>query len=294
MTGPDLTTVQPRHWSAPASDVLLADGTIAVIRSLRARRPGAGAGAARGRLGGHAPAALLLAEPGGRTRLRGAPVRRRPTSNRSRWWRWFADGSRRWRRRSCCPPRAPRSPSWCPTRIAAAAWAACSWSTLPRSAASTASAASRPRCSPTTTGCWACSGQRASRESRRAEDGEVSVELRTDASPAAIDAADRREWRSEARSLRPLLLPRERRGGRRTPRRRRPRSRRPRGDPRGRLRRPPPRRPPGGRLDRRPAGPPEPGRDRRPGRPGGGRGAGRPGHGGDGRRCRGRRAALPS
>ena len=42
-------------------------------------------------------------------------------------------------------------------------------------------------------------------ESRRAQDGEVLVELRTDASAAAIDAADRREWRSEARSLRPLL-----------------------------------------------------------------------------------------
>ena len=42
---------------------------------------------------------------------------------------------------------------------------------------------------------------------RRTEDGEVSVELRTEVSPAAIDAADRREWRSEARSLRPLLYP---------------------------------------------------------------------------------------
>ena len=30
----DLTTVEPRHWSAPAADVLLADGTIAVIRPL--------------------------------------------------------------------------------------------------------------------------------------------------------------------------------------------------------------------------------------------------------------------
>jgi len=43
--------------------------------------------------------------------------------------------------------------------------------------------------------------------SRRTEHGEVSVELRTDVSAAALDAADRREWRSEARSLRPLLSP---------------------------------------------------------------------------------------
>jgi acyl-CoA synthetase (NDP forming)/GNAT superfamily N-acetyltransferase len=43
--------------------------------------------------------------------------------------------------------------------------------------------------------------------SRRAEHGEVSVELRTDVSAAALDASDRREWRSEARSLRPLLAP---------------------------------------------------------------------------------------
>ena len=43
--------------------------------------------------------------------------------------------------------------------------------------------------------------------SRRTEHGEVSVELRTDVSAAALDASDRREWRSEARSLRPLLAP---------------------------------------------------------------------------------------
>ena len=43
--------------------------------------------------------------------------------------------------------------------------------------------------------------------SRRSQDGEVSVELRTEASAAVIEAADRREWRSEARSLRPLLYP---------------------------------------------------------------------------------------
>jgi acyl-CoA synthetase (NDP forming)/GNAT superfamily N-acetyltransferase len=43
--------------------------------------------------------------------------------------------------------------------------------------------------------------------SRRSQEGEISVELRTDVSAAALDAADRREWRSEARSLRPLLSP---------------------------------------------------------------------------------------
>lgn len=42
---------------------------------------------------------------------------------------------------------------------------------------------------------------------RRSLGGEVSVELRTEVSSAAIDAADHREWRSEARSLRPLLYP---------------------------------------------------------------------------------------
>jgi acyl-CoA synthetase (NDP forming) len=42
---------------------------------------------------------------------------------------------------------------------------------------------------------------------RHTQDGEVSVELRTDVSAAALDASDRREWRSEARSLRPLLEP---------------------------------------------------------------------------------------
>jgi acyl-CoA synthetase (NDP forming)/ribosomal protein S18 acetylase RimI-like enzyme len=43
--------------------------------------------------------------------------------------------------------------------------------------------------------------------SRRTEAGEVTVELRTDVSAAALDAADRRDWRAEARSLRPLLAP---------------------------------------------------------------------------------------
>ncbi len=43
--------------------------------------------------------------------------------------------------------------------------------------------------------------------SRHTEHGEVSVELRTDVSAAALDASDRREWRSEAHSLRPLLSP---------------------------------------------------------------------------------------
>jgi acyl-CoA synthetase (NDP forming)/GNAT superfamily N-acetyltransferase len=43
---------------------------------------------------------------------------------------------------------------------------------------------------------------------RRTVAGEVDVELRTDASREAVEAADRREWRAAARSLRPLLHPR--------------------------------------------------------------------------------------
>ena len=42
---------------------------------------------------------------------------------------------------------------------------------------------------------------------RRTEEGEAHVELRTDASEEAVEAADRREWHSQARSLRPLLAP---------------------------------------------------------------------------------------
>ena len=47
----------------------------------------------------------------------------------------------------------------------------------------------------------------ASPAARATEEGEVQVELRTDASREAVEAADRREWRSQARSLRPLLPP---------------------------------------------------------------------------------------
>ena len=43
---------------------------------------------------------------------------------------------------------------------------------------------------------------------RRTEQGEVAFVLRTDASQEVVDAADRREWRAEALSLRPLLYPR--------------------------------------------------------------------------------------
>lgn len=42
---------------------------------------------------------------------------------------------------------------------------------------------------------------------RQNVEGEVSVVLRTDASREAVEAADRREWRAAARSLRPLLHP---------------------------------------------------------------------------------------
>ncbi|KQV67755.1 hypothetical protein ASC64_11080 [Nocardioides sp. Root122] len=42
---------------------------------------------------------------------------------------------------------------------------------------------------------------------RRTLEGEVAVELRTDASREAVEAADRREWRAAARSLQPLLHP---------------------------------------------------------------------------------------
>ncbi len=44
-------------------------------------------------------------------------------------------------------------------------------------------------------------------ETRRREGGEVLVQLDTDESAEAIVAADRREWRAQARSLRPLLHP---------------------------------------------------------------------------------------
>ena len=42
---------------------------------------------------------------------------------------------------------------------------------------------------------------------RKNQYGEVAVELRIEVSSAALEAADRREWRSEAHSLRPLLYP---------------------------------------------------------------------------------------
>ena len=44
--------------------------------------------------------------------------------------------------------------------------------------------------------------------SRRTNAGEISFVLHTDASQDVVDAADRREWRAEALSLRPLLYPR--------------------------------------------------------------------------------------
>ncbi len=126
--------------------------------------------------------------------------------------------------------------------------------------------------------------------SRRSQDGEVSVELRTEASAAVIEAADRREWRSEARSLRPLLYPAERGRRRGAPGGRRAGSRGPRRDPRGGLRRSAVRRAPGGGHRGRPARAPDAHVDRGAGRPRRHRGARRPRHRGHGRcLCRGRR-----
>ncbi len=44
--------------------------------------------------------------------------------------------------------------------------------------------------------------------SRQTSEGEIAFVLHTDASQDVVDAADRREWRAEALSLRPLLYPR--------------------------------------------------------------------------------------
>ena len=206
MTGPDLTTVEPRDWSAPASDVLLADGTIAVIRSLGP---------------GDREQLLALHEGVSEDTLRLRFFSPSPAAGRAYVARLFDESNHE----SVALVAVLRG------RIAALATA----ELLSQERAEVAFLVSDQdrgrglgslllehlaalcRVHGVTRfeaevladnygmlGVFRAAGFAAT---RRAEGGEVSVELRTEVSPAAIDAADRREWRSEARSLRPLLYP---------------------------------------------------------------------------------------
>ncbi len=112
---------------------------------------------------------------------------------------------------------------------------------------------------------------------RKTVAGEVEVELRTDVSREAVEAADRREWTGRGAVPPPAAPPDQRGGRRRTTLRGRLRPRRARGDPQLALRRDAPRDPPRGGVDRRPPHQPQPRRPRRPGRPGRRRRSGRRG-----------------
>ena len=77
--------VPPREWTVPPSDVLLADGSIAVIRTVAARGPRAAARPARRRLRGHPAAALLHRQPRRRAGATSSTSSTRPTPTRPRW-----------------------------------------------------------------------------------------------------------------------------------------------------------------------------------------------------------------
>jgi acyl-CoA synthetase (NDP forming)/GNAT superfamily N-acetyltransferase len=206
MNGQDPTTLQPRDWSSPASDVLLADGTIAVIRSLEP---------------GDHEQLLALHEGVSEDTLRLRFFSPSPAAGRAYVARLFDESNHE----SVALVAVLRG------RIAALATA----ELLSQERAEVAflvsdqdrgrglgslllehlAALCREHGISTfeaevladnygMLGVFRAAGFAAT---RRTLDGDVSVELRTEVSPSAIDAADRREWRSEARSLRPLLYP---------------------------------------------------------------------------------------
>ena len=161
--GQDGGVPNPREWTVEPADVLLADGTIAVIRPLR---------------DDDLDAVLALHEYVSEDTLRlrffsanraAGPKLRRPSVRRGEPGHGLARGAgprshrRDWPRPRCSPPTGPRWRSSSPTRTAVAGWAACCWSTLRPSAARTASRASTRTCCRTTTGCSGFSAAPASR-----------------------------------------------------------------------------------------------------------------------------------
>ena len=252
------------------------------------RRPGPGARAARGRLPGHAPAAVLHAQPRGRPGLRGPPVRRvqhrvgGPGRGGPRPDRGAGDrGAAVERARGGRVPGVRPGPGPRPGQPAARA---------PRRAGS------RARPHPVRGG-----GARGELRHARRVPGRRVRGVTAHAGRRGVRGAADRGLRRRHRRRGParvafrgpvapaLAVSRERRRGRRPPRGRRAGSCRPRRDPRGRLRRPAVRRAPGGRHRGRPAGAPDAGLGRGAGRPRRRRGARRPRHRGDGRRVRGGR-----
>ncbi len=206
MNGHDPTTVQARDWSSPPSDVLLADGTIAVIRSLEP---------------GDREQLLALHEGVSEDTLRLRFFSPSPAAGRAYVARLFDESNDQ----SVALVAVLRG------RIAALATAELlseesaevaflvsdqdrgrglgsllleHLAALCREHGVTRFEAEVLADNYGMLGVFRAAGFAAT---RRAQDGEVSVELRTEVSPAAVDAADRREWLSEARSLRPLLYP---------------------------------------------------------------------------------------
>ena len=284
--------VSPREWSVPPSDVLLADGTIAVIRTLADRRPRGGAGPPRARLRGHPRLRFFTANRNAgrqyvarlfdpehteqfalvalvRGRLAGLATAEVLSEDRAEVAFLVSDQD-----------RGRGLGSLLLEHLAALGRA----HGLNRFDADVLA---------DNYGMLRVFRGAGFSIARRTEHGEVSVELRTDVSAAALDASDRREWRSEARSLRPLLAPESVAvvGVRRSAEGHRPR--RARLHRRGRVRRAAVGRAPGGRRrgrrDRRGAGVPERAGRAGPARPGHGRGAAGRGGRGDRRRLRGRR-----
>ena len=136
MTAAAAPTVSPRDWRAEPADVLLADGTIAVIRSVREDDRDAV-------LGLHESVStdtlrLRFFSPSRESGRRYVDHLFAPDNmGRPRSWRSSAAGSPAWPPASCSPPTGPRSRSWSPTRTAAGDWAASSSSTSPPSAGTT-------------------------------------------------------------------------------------------------------------------------------------------------------------
>ena len=284
--------VSPREWSVPPSDVLLADGTIAVIRTLTDDDREAVLRPPRARLRGHPAAAVLHREPQRRPPVRRPAVR---------------PGAHRAVRAGRAGPRPPRGAG-----DGRGALRGAGRGRLPRLRPGPRTRSRQPAArAPGRAGPRARAEPLRRRRARRQLRDAPGLPRRrlldraADRSRRGVRRAAHRRVRRRSRRLGPARVAirgalaaaaaraRERRRGRRTPVGRGHRPSRARLDRRGRVRRAAVGRAPRGRRrgrhDRRGAGVPERAGRARPARPGHGRGATRRGGRGDRRRLCGRR-----
>ena len=200
-------TLRPELPLPGPADVVLADGRLGVIRRLAPRDGPASACAARRGLRRRAADALLQRVASGRPRLRGPRADRPGHAGAGRRGRGrlvaLGDG-----RADSAPRHQSRSPSWSRTPTTARAWAPCSSSTCSPWPATAAIRRIEAEVLVENHAMLRVLADAGFELTQHPDRGVVMVNLHTTGNPQVQDAADRREFYAESRSLAPLLAPR--------------------------------------------------------------------------------------